>query len=493
MELSECFEEPFLIVNVSQYIERVLAFSFISNEYLLTVHQEHLSVYNLSKEYPRFNRLDPSTEPVPVYQLALPGICHAAGLHRSGSLDHIPGPPPIPPPPDATDALPIPSFIPEKVTSTSFEDGTAAWRGEEVPFYEDPSRNILAVNLIRYVGHWPRVASTMGMTIIIPLQRLVDFAEETVAKSAVDAIRIAAKHAEAQPEAQGKAAAQMHSELSRVQPLETPHHYPIFELARLERQRGVELTRAGRSATTVPGHGSVWAPRKPRCFQPARWLKHALVFNQETHGRPYDYRRSIVSGSRFVSSIEVREGKRLFQLIEFNPTWVNALERRLACPARDVRVHKVVKCGYPMFHPVEQNWETEGLIVPLIFGEGVAANDDSDGSDEGPTDSLPEIHFGSGIEEYNFPPLPPLATPGSTPIIPPPPNKSGAGLRPTEVDSSEHSWYGWRVARCGEVKYAWKVIQTSRDIIALDVAIQEGSLIYTAVSVCACACMGCWF
>ena len=162
-----------LLLIASQYLERVLAFSFISDRYLLTAHQEHLSVYDLSKEFPLFNWLDPSTEPIPLYQLALPEICHAAGFHHSGSLDHIPSSPPVYPPSDPAD---------DNDTSSVFDDEETAWGNKEVPFYEDPSRKILAVNLIHYVGHWPRVAGTVGTTIIIPLQRLVDFAEETFAR-----------------------------------------------------------------------------------------------------------------------------------------------------------------------------------------------------------------------------------------------------------------------------------------------------------------------
>jgi hypothetical protein len=471
-----------------QYIERVLAFSFISNKYLLTVHQEHLSVYDLSKKYPRFNRLDPSTTPLPVYQLVLPEACHAAGLHRSGSLDHVPGPPLVPPPLGAADILPASRFTSEADASNGGDDEGAAWEGKDVPFYEDPSRNILAVNLISYASRWPRTAGTVGTTIIIPLQRLVDFAEETVAKSTADIARKIAKHAKAQVEALGNAAARMYSELGGAQPLGILRHYPVFELARLERRRPVELIRAGLSATTTTTTAldPTRLLRKPRCFQPAQWLKHALVFHQETHGRPYDYRRSIVSGSRFVSGIEVREGKRLFQLIEFNPTWVNALEQRLAHPARDVGVHyEAVECGNPMLRLVQQNWETEGLIVPMIFGEHVAAD-----SDEDSVYGFPDVHFGSDDEECTFPPPPSPVTPALTPILSPSsPIEPETNLRLAEVDPPEPSWYGWRVARCGEVKYAWKAMQAGRNIIALDVAIQEDSLIYTAVSVCmCCAC-----
>ena len=426
-------------------------------------------MYDLSKEYPQFNQLDSSTEPVPVYQLALPETCHAAGLHRSGSLDHVPGSPLAPPPSDAADIPPTPTFTPEEDTSSSCDNGGAPWDDKGVPFYEDPSRNILAVNLITQVGHWPRVAGTMGTTIILPLRRLVDFAEEAVTKSTTDATREAEEHTEAR----GKAEAQMY--LSGVQP---PHHYPILELAQLKRQRRVELIRAGLRAATSITPGSAGPPR---CFQPAQWLKHALVFNQDTRGCPYDYRRSIVSGSRFVSSIEVREGKRLFQLIEFNPTWVNALEQRWARPARDVGVHyEVVERGHPMLRFVQKNWETEGLIVPMTFEERAAVNYSYSGDSAG---GFSETHFGSDDEGYTIPPPPP-ATPAPTPILSPSPIESDPDLQLAKVGSSEPSWYGWRVARSGEVKYAWKIIQASKDTIALDVAIQEDALIYTAVSVC---------
>jgi hypothetical protein len=448
-------------------------------------------VYDLSKKYPRFNRLDPSTTPLPVYQLALPEACHAAGLHRSGSLDHVPGPPIVPPPQDTADILPASRFTSEEDTSGGGSAEGAPWEGKEVPFYEDPSRNILAVNLISYASRWPRTPGTVGTTIIIPLQRLVDFAEETVAKSSADAARKIAKHTKAQAEARGNAETQMYSELGGVQPLGPLHHYPIFELARLERRRRVELIRAGLSATTTTTASDSTRPlREPRCFQPVQWLKYALVFHQETHGRPYDYRRSIVSGSRFVSCIEVKEGKRLFQLIEFNPTWVNALEQRLARPARDVGVHyESVECGHPTLRLVQQNWETEGLIVPMTFGEHVAADDDSVDSDEDPVYGFPDVHFGSDDEGCTFPPPPSPVTPAPTPILSPSPIEPETNLQLAGVDSPEPSWYGWRVARCGEVKYAWKVMQASRNIIALDVAIQEDSLIYTAVSVCvSCVC-----
>lgn len=415
-------------------------------------------MYDLSKEYPLFSRLDPYTAPAPVYQLVLPEICHAAGLHRSGSLDHVPGSP-VPLPSDATDTLPVPNFPPEKGISSDSYDGEPAREGKEVPFYEDPSRNILAVNLISHVGYWPRAAGTIGTTIIIPLQRLVDLAEETVTESTADVVRKVTTHPQAPAEAQGKAEVQMYSELDGVQPLGIPHHYQIFELARAERQRRVELIKAGPSATVS---NSIQPLRKPRRFQPAEWLNRALAFKQNTHGRPYDYRKSIVSGSRFVSPIEVREGKRLFQLIEFNPTWVNALERRLARPARNVGVHYMAAHGHPVFHLVEQNWRTEGLIVPITFGQQpMVAND--------------------------------VPLPSPTPILPSIPSPSltelETVLRHAETDFADRSWYGWRVARCGEVKYAWKVIQAGGNIIALDVAIQEDSLIYTAVSICMHMCL----
>ena len=443
-----------LLLIASQYIERVLAFSFISNRYLLTAHQEHLSVYDLSKVYPLFNLFDPSTEPVPLYQLVLPEICHAAGFHHSGSLDHIPSFPPVSPPPDPAD------------------DEETAWGNKEVPFYEDPSRNILAINLIHYVGHWQRVTGTVGTTIIIPLQRLVDFAEETLARSAADIIGKTVNHTEVHAEARDGIGAQMYPELGRAQPLGTPHQYPISKLAQLERRRRIELTRAGLNAATTITRDST---RIPKCFQPTRWLKHALVFDQETHGRLYDYRRSIVSGSRFVSSVEVRERKRLFQLIEFNPTWVNALEQRLGRPAREVGIHyKAVWCGNPIIRFVEWNWQTEGLIIPMTFGEHVAANNN-------PDDGFPEINFGSDDGGYAFPPPPSPVTPAPTTPI-----KSETDRQLAEIDSSQPSWHGWRVARCGEVKYAWKMIQTSRDMVALDVGIQEDSLIYTAVGACVC-------
>jgi len=417
-----------------------------------------------------------------VYQLVLPGICHAAGLHRSRSLDHVPDSPLVLPPSDAIDALPPPSLASDEGISSGFGDEGTTWEGKEIPFCEDPSRNVLAVNLIRYVGHW--IAGTIGTTILIPLQRLVNFAEETVLESAADLTRKAAKRAKLQAEARDRTEAQMHSELDRIQPLGTPHHYPIFELAQLERQRRIELIRAGLSAATTGVHDPTRIPRKPRRFKPSRWLKHALVFNQETHGRPYDYRRSIVSGSRFVSSIEAREGKGLFQLIEFNPTWVNALEKWLGRPARDVGVHhKTVERGHPIRRPMERKWETEGLIIPMTFGENAAVTDHPGDSDEDSVDGFPDIRFGFDDEEHAFPLPPSPVTPTPTPDPPTSPVESETGPQLEEVDSPEPSWCGWRVARCGEVKYAWKVIQTSRDIIALDVAIQEDSLIYTAVSV----------
>jgi hypothetical protein len=411
-----------------------------------------------------------------VYQLALPEICHAAGLHRSGSLDHVPGSPFVLPPPDTVSALPLLSFTPDEGTSSDADDEGTAWNGEEVPFYEDPNRNILAVNLIRYVDYW--AAGTMGTTIIVALQCLVDFAEEAIAKSAADVTGRAAKHAGVQAEARGRAEARIYSELDGAQPLGIPHHYPIFELAQLERQGRIELIRAGLGAATTGVHDSTRIPREPRRFQPSRWLKHALVFHQETNRRRYDYRRSVASGSRFVSSIEVREEKALFQLIEFNPTWVNALEKRLGRPARDVGVpYQAVGCGLRL---MERNWETEGLIVPMTFGEDVVVTGRPGDSDEDSVDGFPDIRFGPDNEEYAFaPPRSPVA-PTSTPILSP--VESEADLR-LEVDPPEPSWYGWRVARCGEVKYAWKMIQANRDIIALDVAIQEDSLIYTAVSV----------
>ena len=415
-------------------------------------------------------------------QLVLPGICHAAGLHRSGSLDHIPDSPLVLPSSNAVNVLPPPSLTSDEGIPSDFDDEGTAWEGKEIPFCEDPSRNILAVNLIRYVGHW--ITGTMGTTILIPLQRLVDYAEETILESAADLNRKAAKHAKLQAEARDKAKAQMHSELDRIQPPGIPHHYPIFELAQLERQRRIELIRAGLSAATTGVHDPTWMPRNPKRLQPSRWLKHALVFNQETHGRPCDYRRSVVSGSRFVSSIEAREGKGLFQLIEFNLTWVNALEGRLGRPARDVGVHhKAVEYGHPIHRPVERNWETEGLIVPMTFGEHVAVTDHPRDSDEDSVDGFPDIRFGFDDEEYIFPPPSSPVTPTPTPIPPTSPVESETGPRLEEIDSPEPSWCGWRVARCGEVKYAWKMIQPGRDIIALDVAIQEDSLIYTAVSV----------
>ena len=417
-----------------------------------------------------------------MYQLVLPGIYHAAGLHRSGSLDHVPNSPYVLPPPDAVDVLPPPSPTSDEGISSDSDDEGTAWEDKEIPFCEDPSRNILAVNLIRYAGHW--IAGTMGTTILIPLRHLVDFAEETVSEYTTNLTRKAAQHAKLQAEARDRAEAQMYSELDRVQPLGIPHHYPIFELAQLERQRRIELIRAGLSAVTTGVHNSTRTPPTPKRFQSSRWLKHALVFNQETHGRPYDYRRSVVSGSRFVSSIEAREGKALFQLIEFNPTWVNALETRLGRPARDVGVHhKAVECGHPIRRPVQRNWETEGLIVPMTFGEHAAVTDYPRDSDEDSVEGFPDIRFGFDDEEYAFPLPPSPVTPTPTPISPTSPVESETGPQLEEVGSPEPSWYGWRVVRCGEVKYAWKIIQAGRDIIALDVAIQEDSLIYTAVSV----------
>lgn len=481
MGLSEFLGGPLLIAKVSQYIERVLAFSFISDKYLLTAHQDHLSVYDLSKGYPPFNRLDPSTEPIPVCRLALPGIYHAAGLHCSGSLDHVPGSPFDLPQPDAADVLPLLNLTPDGDTSSDFDDEGTAWEAKEVPFHEDSSRNILALNLIRYVDYW--VTGTMGTTIIIPLQRLVDFAEETVAKSAVDATGKAAKDAmKAQIEARDKTGARIHSELWNVQTLGVPRGYLIFKLAQLERQRRIELIKAGLSAETKDMHDPTRLPRNPRCFRPSRWLKYALVFKQQTQRRLYDYRKSVVSGSRFVASIEVREGKRLFQLIEFNPTWVNALEKRLGRPARNFGVHyQTAGYGNPMFHPAERNWRTEGLIVPMTFGEHATFTDHPGDSNEDSVDDFPDTHFGGNDEGYIFrPPRLPVA-PTPTPILTPSPVESETDFR-LETYSPGPSWYGWRVARCGEVKYAWKVIQINGDAIPLDVAIQEDSLIYTTVS-----------
>jgi hypothetical protein len=95
------------------------------------------------------------------------------------------------------------------------------------------------------------------------------------------------------------------------------------------------------------------------------------------------------------------------QLTEFNPTWVNALEQRLTRPARDVGVHyESVECGHPTLRLVQQNWETEGLIVPMTFGEHVAAD-----SDEDSVYGFPDVYFGSDDEEYTFPPPPSPATP----------------------------------------------------------------------------------
>jgi len=483
MGLSKFLGEPFLIAKVSQYIERVLAFSFISDKYLLTAHQDHLSVYNLSKGYPPFNRLDPSTEPIPVCRLALPGICHAAGLHRSGSLDHVPGSPFVLPQPDAADVLPLLNLTPDGDTSSDFDDEGTAWEAKEVPFHEDPSINILALNLIPYVDYW--VAGTMGTTIIIPLQRLVDFAEETVAKSGVDTTGKAAKDAmKAQTEPRDRTEAQIHSGLGNVQLLGgVPRDYLIFKLAQLERQKRIELIKAGLSAETTDVHDSTRVPRNPRCFQASQWLKYALVFKQRTRGHLYDYRKSVVSGSRFVASIEVRERKGLFQLIEFNPTWVNALEKRLGRPARNVGLHyQTAGYGNPMFHPVERNWKTEGLIVPMTFEEHAAVTDHPGDSNEDSVDDFLDTHFGGNDGGYAFRPPRLPVTPTPTPILTPSPVESGTDLRLEEIYSPGPSWYGWRVARCGEVKYAWKVIQINGDIIPLDVAIQEDSLIYTAVS-----------
>lgn len=482
MRLSKLLGGPLLIAKVLQYLERVLAFSIISDKYLLTAHQKHLSVYDLSKEYPQFSRLDPSTEPVPVYQLALPGIYHAAGLHRSGSLNHVSGSLFVPPPPDAVISLPVQNPTFDEDTSSDSDDEGTVWESEEVPFYEDPSRNILAVNLIHYVGHWPRFSGTTGTTIIIPLQCLVDFVEETITNSAADTT----KRVDVQAEAQVKAEAQMQSELGGVRPLGISHHHSNFEFAELERQRRIELTTPGLSVTATGVHDPTRMPHKPRHFRPSQWLKHALVFNQETQNRAYDYRRSIVSGSRFVSNIEVKEGERLFQLIEFNPTWVKALEQRLGRPARDIGVHyQAVRHGHPVIYLARQNWDTEGLIVPVTFGEHMAVKDapgDSDGVSAG---GFLDAHLGSDGEEYTSPPPPSPATPTPTPTLTPSSAESEIDLRLPGVDSPGPSWYGWRVARCGEVKYAWKLIQVSEDTIALDVSIQEDSLIYTAVRVLA--------
>ena len=469
MGLSKFLGGSLLTAKASQCIERVLAFSFISNKYLLTVHQDHLSVYDLSKEYLPSNRLDPLTEPVPVCQFALPGIFHAAGLHRSRPLDHVPGSPFVLPPPDAANVLPMSRPTSDEDTLSDSDDERTPWEDKEVPFYEDPNRNILAVNLIRHVGYG--IAGTTGTTIIIPLQRLVDFVEETTAKSAVDVTGKAAGHTNIQAKARDTAEAQMYSELDIDQPPGITHCDQIFELAQLEQQKRIGLIREGVSAATTRVHGSsARRPRKPRRVQPSRWLKQALVFNQETHGRLCDYRRSAVSGSRFVSSVEVKEGIGLFQLIEFNPTWVNALEKWLGRPARKVGVHhETVERWHPTARLMERDWETEGLIVPMTFEEHVAVTDHP-----GDSDDLPDIRSGPYGELHTFPPPHSSVTPAPTPILSP---------SLVEVGSPEPSWHGWRVARCGEVKYAWKIMEIDGGIIALDVAIQEDSLIYTAVSV----------
>ena len=452
-----------------------MAFTFISDKYLLTAHQNHLSLYDLSKEYPQFNRLDPFTEPVPVYQLALPETCHAAGLHRSGPLDHTSGYPFFSPPPDATTTQLIPGPVLDGESSENPHGEGTALEGQEIPFYEDPSRNILAINLVHFVGHPRRVVGTYGTTIIIPLQRLVDLAEELVANSAISVIKRAAEQAKVRDKAGG----QTRHGLDRDRALGILEHLMAFELVEIEKQRRIDLIRTGLGVEASGAHDRTRIPHTPKRFRPSLWLKHALVFKQQTHGRTYDSRKSVVSGSRFVSSIEDMGGRRFFQLMEFNPTWVNALEKRLGCPAKSVGVHyDTVEHGNPMLRLMERNWETEGLIFPVTFEERAATSGCSRSTGESPDDNFPGIHPG---QEYAYPP--PVA---SVPIpLLPFPIQSGADL--TGINCPRPSLHGWRVARCGEVKYAWKLVQTRGDSIVLDVSIQGDSLIYTTVSVYECA------
>lgn len=462
-----------------QYVECVLAFTFISDQYLLTVHQNHLSLYDLSKEYPLFNRLDPFTEPVPVYQLALPEACHAAGLHRSGPLDRASGYPFFPPPPDAntTQFIPDPALGGE--SSDDPHDEETAREGQEIPFYEDPSRNILAINLVHFVGHPPRITGTYGTAIIIPLQRLVDLAEELIANSAGSVIRRAAEQAGVQTGTQDKARGRTRPGLDRDRALGVLEHLMAFELVEIERQRRIDLIRTGLGVEASGVHDRTRIPHKPKRLRPSQWLKHALIFKQQTHGRTYDSRKSVVSGSRFVSTIEDVGGRRFFQLMEFNPMLVNALEKRLDSPAKRVGVHyDTVEHGHPMFRLMERNWETEGLIVPITFDDRAATSGGSRSTDESPDDDFPGI---DPEQEYAYPS--PVVL-GPIPLLPFP-IQSGADL--AGINYPRPSLHGWRVAQCGEVKYAWKMVQTRRDSIVLDVSLQQDSLIYTVVSVYECA------
>lgn len=452
-----------------QYIERVLALTFISDKYLLTIHHNRLSLYDLSKEYPLFNRLDPFTEPVPVYQLALPETCHAAGLHRSGPLDHASGYPFVPPPPGATTAQIIPGPSRFGGNSSNPNDEETVPEGQEIPFCEDPSRNILAINLVHFVGNSERLAGTFGTTIIIPLQRLVDLAEELVADSVAGIIRRATG-------AQDKAEGQTRSGLDRDRSLGILEHYMAFELVEIERLRRMDLLRTGLGVEAAGAHDRTRVPHKPKRFKPSQWLKHALVFRQGTQGHTYDYRKSVTSGSRFVSSIEGERGNKLFQLMDFNPTWVNALEKRLGCPAKSVGVHyDTFEPGHPTFCVAERDWETEGLIVPITFEDRAATNGGSRRVDNPPGIRREQDHV--------YPqPLAPIPNP-------PPPFPVRLRANVTGINPPRPSWHGWRVARCGEVKYTWKLMQTRGDLTTLDVSIQEDSLIYTSVSGYERACL----